>query len=162
MRIVKDILRTKGTDVWSVAPDVTVYDALQLMAQKDIGALLVVQNERPVGIFSERDYARKVILLGRSSLNTSVKEIMTERLIVVNPTQTIDECMALMTQGRIRHLPVMDNDRLAGMISIGDVVKQIMSDQEIQIEQLENYILGRGYSADPLQSHEGIGSGLGG
>ena len=162
MRIVKDILRTKGSEVWTVAPDVSVYEALQLMAEKNIGALLVTHHERPVGIFSERDYARKVILEGRSSLNTTVEEIMTVRLIVVSPAQTIDECMALMTQGHIRHLPVMENDKLVGVISIGDVVKQIMSDQEIQIEQLENYILGRGYSADPLQSHEGIGSGLGG
>jgi CBS domain-containing protein len=162
MRIVKDILRTKGSEVWAVAPDVSVYEALQLMAEKNIGALLVTHADRPVGIFSERDYARKVILEGRSSLNTTVKQIMTERLLVVSPAQTIDECMALMTQGHIRHLPVMDNDKLVGMISIGDVVKQIMSDQEIQIEQLENYILGRGYSADPLQSHEGVGSGLSG
>ena len=143
MRFVLDILRTKGNVVWSIGPDNTVFEALQMMAAKNVGALLVMVGEKPIGIFSERDYARKVILAGRSSLNTRVKEIMTERLYAVHPDQTLDECMALMTEYRTRHLPVMDGSRLVGLISIGDIVRQIISDQHHEIEQLENYVLGR-------------------
>ncbi|MCL5996776.1 MAG: CBS domain-containing protein [Chloroflexi bacterium] len=151
MRIVLDILRVKGHAVWSIHPGSTVYEALQAMAEKNVGALLVIEDDRLVGIFSERDYARKVILAGRSSLNTAVKEIMSDRIIFVRPEQTIDECMALMTQNRVRHLPVLDGSKLIGVISIGDVVKEIIADQTLEIQQLENYILGRGYVADPLQ-----------
>ncbi|HEY66629.1 MAG TPA: CBS domain-containing protein [Caldilineae bacterium] len=145
MKLVKDILNVKGRDVWSVSPDATVYEALQLMADKNIGAVLVVEEGEVVGILSERDYARKVILKGRSSLNTPVKEIMTSKVYYVSPEQTIEECMTLMTEKRIRHLPVLEDGRLVGIISIGDVVKAIISDQQVTIQQLENYILGRGY-----------------
>jgi signal-transduction protein with cAMP-binding, CBS, and nucleotidyltransferase domain len=151
MRLVIDILRTKGEWVCTVHPDSSVYDALKLMAEKEIGALVVVENDQPIGIFSERDYARRVILAGRSSLNTKVREIMTEKVYFVRPEQTLEECMALMTQSHIRHLPVMNGQKLAGLISIGDIVKEIISDQNLEIQQLENYVLGRGYAADPLQ-----------
>ena len=153
MRIVLDILNAKGTTVWSVHPWATVHEALELMAEKNVGALLVI-DEGVVGIFSERDYARKVILEGRSSLNTFVREIMTDKVIFVRPDQTIDECMAIMTGARVRHLPVMVGSRLVGVISIGDVVKQLIADKDGEIQQLENYIDGRGYGADPLQKRE--------
>ena len=142
--IVMDVLRTKGQTVWSTHPDSTVYEALQLMAEKDVGALLVLDalSDRVVGIFSERDYARKVILKGRSSLSTAVNEIMSEKVYYVRPSQTLEECMALMTEQHIRHLPVLDGPRLMGVISIGDVVRQIVVDQNLVIQQLENYISG--------------------
>ncbi len=145
MKLVRDILQTKGYDVWSVSPDAMVYEALQVMADKNIGAVVVLEDGEVVGIFSERDYARKVILEGRSSLNTPVREIMTSKVYYVHPGQSLEECMALMTEKHIRHLPVLENDRLIGIISIGDVVKAIISDQKVTIQQLENYILGRGY-----------------
>jgi len=121
-----------------------VFDALSLMAEKEVGALLVLEGEKLVGIISERDYARKVILLGKSSKSTAVREIMTAEVICVRPEQTIQECMALMTESHVRHLPVLENDRLSGVISIGDVVKAIISEQEFMIEQLERYIVGSG------------------
>jgi CBS domain-containing protein len=152
MRLVLDILRTKGDTVWSIGSDNTVYEALQMMAVKDVGALLVTEKEQLIGIFSERDYARKVVLAGKSSLNTQVREIMTDKVYTVRPEQTLEECMALMTQNRIRHLPVMVGMKLAGLISIGDIVKEIISDQTLEIQQLENYVGGRGYGADPLQN----------
>jgi CBS domain-containing protein len=139
---VRDLLRVKGTTVWTIAPDATVYDALALMAEKDIGALLVMAGDALVGILSERDYARKVVLRGRTSRETPVREIMTDRVLCVRPEQTIEECMALMTNKRIRHLPVLEDDRVRGLISIGDVVKSIISEQEFVIEQLEKYIRG--------------------
>ena len=142
MKTVSMLLQSKGDDAWSVSPGTTVYDALVLMAEKNVGALLVVEGGRLVGIFSERDYARKVILQGKSSRHTSVGEIMTSRVVYVRPEQTIEECMALMTDKRIRHLPVLEGDRVIGVISIGDVVKAIISEQEFMIEQLENYIAG--------------------
>lgn len=145
MKTVRDILREKGHDIWSVSADATVYEALQVMADKNIGAVLVLEEGKLVGILSERDYARKVILKGRSSLKTPVKEIMTERVFYVRPEQTVEECMALMTEKRIRHLPVLEDDRLIGVISIGDVVKAVVAEQQITIQQYENYILGRGY-----------------
>ena len=151
MRMVSDILRRKGNAVWSIHPDATVYEALQLMAEKDVGALLVIVDGSLAGIFSERDYARKIILMGRSSPNTSVREIMSANVITIRPDQHLEDCMALMTRHHVRHLPVMDGSKLAGVISIGDVVKEIIADQTLEIEQLENYISGRGYSADPLQ-----------
>ena len=156
MRIVLDILRTKGNAVWSVHPYATVHEALILMAEKNVGALLVVEGDHIAGIFSERDYARKVLLEGRSSLNTFVKEIMTSKVLFVRPAQPIEECMALMTQAHIRHLPVMEGSKLIGVISIGDVMKELLADRDLEIQQLENYIDGRGYSADPLQRREPV------
>ncbi|HWO41503.1 MAG TPA: CBS domain-containing protein [Candidatus Eisenbacteria bacterium] len=140
MKRVRDILDAKGRDVWSIAPDASVYDAIKLMADKSIGALLVVDNGQLVGIISERDYARKVILQGRSSKTTRVREIMTSRVIYTHPDQNIEECMAVMTDKRIRHLPVLDQGHLVGIISIGDLVKSIIVEQKFIIEQLEKYI----------------------
>ncbi len=143
MQTVRDILQIKGHAAWSIGPQATVYDALQLMADKDVGALLVIDAGRLAGIFSERDYARKIILKGKSSRETLVREIMTERVISVQPEQTVAECMALMTNHRIRHLPVLEAGEVTGVISIGDVVKAIITQQEFTIEQMENYISGR-------------------
>jgi len=140
MAKVKDILALKGQSVWSVAPDSSVYDAMKLMAEKGIGALMVMQGEKLVGIISERDYARKVILQGRSSRTTQVKEIMTSHVLYAQPEQNIEECMAVMTDKRVRHLPVYDEGRLVGVISIGDLVKSIITEQKFIIEQLEKYI----------------------
>jgi len=142
MRTVRDLLRGKGYDVWSIGPEASVYEALKLMAEKNIGAVLVMDAGNLVGIMSERDYARKVILKGKSSKDTPVREIMTEKVLCVRPDQTTEECMALMTNKRVRHLPVIEGDRVIGVISIGDVVKAIISDQEFMIEQLANYITG--------------------
>ncbi len=143
---VRAILNTKGCAIWAVAPDATVYDALSLMAEKDVGALLVISEGRSVGMFSERDYARKVILMGRSSKEMLVKEIMTGPLISVTPDHTVEECMKIMTVNRVRHLPVADNDVLVGMISIGDLVNSIISQQADTIKALSAYISG-GYPA---------------
>lgn len=141
-RTARDLLRVKGTDVWSVSPDATVYEALELMAEKNIGAVLVMDEERVVGILSERDYARKVVLRGKASRDTRVREIMTENPIGVLPHRTVEECMAVMTDKHVRHLPVIDGNRVIGLVSIGDVVKDIISQQEFVIQQLENYITG--------------------
>jgi CBS domain-containing protein len=143
MKTVAQLLRTKGHQVLSVSPDISVFDALQVMAEKNVGALLVVEADRLAGIFSERDYARKVILKGKASRETPVREIMTSHVIYVRPEQTIDDCMVLMTDKRVRHLPELDEERLVGVISIGDVVKAIIAEQEFMIEQLQNYITGR-------------------
>jgi CBS domain-containing protein len=140
MKTVSQLLQGKQRALCTVSPEASVYDALKLMADKDIGALLVVQNDKLVGILSERDYARKVILLGKSSHDTPVKEIMTERVICVQPKNTVEECMALMTDKRIRHLPVIENDKLIGVLSIGDLVKETISEQKFMIQQLESYI----------------------
>jgi CBS domain-containing protein len=137
---VRDILTRKGNDVWSISPSASVYDAMKLMADKGIGALLVMEGEKLVGIISERDYARKVILQGRSSRTTSVEEIMTSRVAYAEPGQNIEECMAVMTEKRIRHLPVMEAGQVRGVISIGDLVKSIIDEQKFIIEQLERYI----------------------
>ena len=134
------ILRSKGNAVWSLGPAATVYEAIELMAEKSVGALAVVWNGSLVGIISERDYARKVILQGRSSKETRVEEVMTPSPITVTPAHNVEECMRLMTEQRIRHLPVLDGERLAGMISIGDLVKAIISAQAETIEQLHTYI----------------------
>jgi CBS domain-containing protein len=142
MVTVRQYLRIKGTQVWTVRPDDTVYAALQVMANKDIGALLVLDGEQIVGIFSERDYARKVALHGKSSRETRVGEIMTGWVAYVRPEQTIEECMALMTEMRTRHLPVIEEGRVVGLISIGDVVKSIITEQKFVIQQLEHYIMG--------------------
>lgn len=139
---VNQILSEKGHEVWSASPETTVFDALKSMSKKEVGALVVLDNQEVVGIFSERDYARMVILEGKSSKDLPVQEIMTRRVIFVKPENTTDECMALMTDKHIRHLPVVEDDELVGIISIGDVVKAIISQQELIIEQLENYITG--------------------
>lgn len=142
MKRVRDILELKGRQVWSVEPEVTVFDALKLMAEKEIGALTVMDGEKLIGIVSERDYARKVILLGRSSPTTAVKEIMTQRVVCTHLEQPIEECMALVTEKRVRHLPVIEEGKIVGLISIGDLVKSIIADQKFIIEQLERYITG--------------------
>ena len=142
MNTVRETMRSKKTEVWTVTRQATAYAALELMAEKDIGAVVVVDKGKPVGIFSERDYARKVILKGKSSKSTSVGELMSRPVLYVRPDQTLDQCMALMTNKRIRHLPVMENDALIGILSIGDVVKAIITEQEFTIQQLENYISG--------------------
>jgi CBS domain-containing protein len=132
MTIVRSVLHAKGNNIWSVAPDEIVFNALKIMAEKNIGALLVMQNKKVVGIFSERDYARKIAL----------KDVMTTGVLYVNPEQSIDECMALMTNNHIRHLPVIENGTIVGLVSIGDIVKIIISEHEYTIKQLENYITG--------------------
>lgn len=139
---VSELLREKGHDVWSIGPDASVYDALVFMAEKEIGALVVLEDGVPVGLISERDYARKLILEGRSSRDTPVRDVMTRRVFGVGPGQTVEECMALMTDKRIRHLPVMNGSELIGVVSIGDLVKAIIADQQQAIEELEHYISG--------------------
>ena len=138
--VVNQLLDNKGHDVVSVPPDASVYTAIALMAEKSIGAVLVVDNGKVVGVLSERDYARKVILQDRSSKTTPVRDIMTTKVITGTPQQSVHDCMTLMTEKRIRHLPIMDGDRLQGMISIGDLVKAIIADQQFVIRQLETYI----------------------
>jgi CBS domain-containing protein len=141
MQTIRKILREKGNDIWATAPGSTVFEALQVMADKDVGALLVIDREKLVGIFSERDYARKVILLGKSSKKTLVKEIMTAHVIYATPDMTNEQGLTLMTAKHIRHLPVMDGEELVGMVSIGDLVRSIISEQKELIGQLEQYIL---------------------
>ncbi len=143
MITVKDILSEKGSGVWTISPDAKVYDALKLMAEKGIGALIVFEKDDVVGIMSERDYARKIVLLGRHSQDTKVRDIMTSPVYGVHMDTTADECMALMTDKHIRHLPVCKDEKLAGVISIGDVVKAIIGHQKVTIENLENYIMGK-------------------
>jgi CBS domain-containing protein len=142
MKTVRDILKIKGRDVWSVTVGATVFEALRLMAEKEVGALLVMDDGRIAGIISERDYARKIVLLGRTSPNTRVEEIMSSHVVYTHPDQSIEECMAIMTDRRIRHLPVMEEGKLVGIISIGDLVKTIITEQKFTIEQLERYISG--------------------
>jgi len=140
MKSLKQLLSAKGNQVHFIHPDARVIDALQLMAQKDIGALLVMDGGRVVGIMSERDYARKVILHGKSSQDIAVRDIMTSGVVTVDPARTVEECMGLMTQRRIRHLPVCEGDKLVGLVSIGDLVKEVIAEQEQTIRQLESYI----------------------
>jgi CBS domain-containing protein len=135
----------KDGSMYKVGPTDTVFQALELMAQANIGAVLVCDNDQMVGIFTERDYARKIILMGRHSLDTEIQEIMTKEMITVDPEATLEECMAMMTRYRIRHLPVMEHGRLGGMISMRDVVDAIIASKDSMIENLENYILGKGY-----------------
>ena len=142
MKTVGDILENKGRDVCTIAPDATVFSALKIMADQNVGALLVLDGEGIAGILSERDYARKVILHGRSSKELAVREIMSSKVYFVNPSQNIEDCMALFTNKRVRHLPVLENEKLAGIISIGDVVKAVIAEQESTIKHLENYITG--------------------
>jgi CBS domain-containing protein len=143
MITVAQILQSKGEHVWTIEPRATVFDALGLMAEKQVGALIVMAGGKVVGIFSERDYARKVILEGRASKDTPVSMIMTEHVITVDPATTVEVCMELMTDRHIRHLPVIENDHLIGVISIGDVVKAIVAEQKYMITHLENYIVGK-------------------
>ena len=140
MKSLKQLIAAKGSQVYSIGPDAKVIEALQLMAQKDVGALLVIDGETLVGILSERDYARKVILHGRSSQDVPVREIMTSGVITVTPERTVEECMTLVTQKRIRHLPVTEGGQLIGVVSIGDLVKEVIAEQEQTIKQLESYI----------------------
>jgi CBS domain-containing protein len=140
MQTVGHYLGIKGHQVWATRPEASVYEALELMADKDIGALLVMEDKKLVGIFSERDYARKVILQGKHSKETPVSEIMTTHVAYLRPEQTIEECMAIMTELHVRHLPVLSGEQVVGLISIGDVVKSIISEQSFVIQQLENYI----------------------
>ena len=140
MKTVRDLLAGKSGDVWSIGPDQTVYDAIALMSERGIGAVLVLDGTELVGILSERDYARRVILKGKASRETRVREIMTTNLIHVTHERTIEDCMAIMTTSRIRHLPVLHEGKLAGILSIGDIVKAMISEREAQIEQLEDYI----------------------
>jgi CBS domain-containing protein len=143
MKTVRELLNMKGHDIVSVTPDTMVFDALALMARKNIGAVLVIDaHARLVGILSERDYARKIILKGHASKETPVASIMTEKVMCISADKSVEECMALMTTGRFRHLPVMDNDQLSGVVSIGDVGRAIISNQGFVIEQLERYIWG--------------------
>ncbi len=143
MKSVAQVLKSKpGQSVETVAPSTSVFDAVKRMAEKNIGALLVLENQKIVGIVTERDYARKIVLMGRSSKQTPVGDIMSFPVMVVRPEQTNEECMALMTDNRLRHLPVVDKDQLIGLISIGDLVKDIISEQKFIIEQLEHYIAG--------------------
>jgi CBS domain-containing protein len=143
MRSVKDILQEKGTQVYAISPDAKVYEALQLMADKNVGALMVMEGDRAVGLISERDYARKIVLKGKFSKDVPVHEIMTADIVRIGPDRDIENCMELMTDKRVRHLPVFENDRLIGIISIGDIVKAIIEHKEEIIEQLENYIKGK-------------------
>jgi CBS domain-containing protein len=143
VEMVTTILKRKGPEVFSVPPHASVYDAIEIMADKHVGALLVISAGRLAGIISERDYARKVILKGRSSKETRVEEIMTSSVITVGPERRIDECMRLMTDNRIRHLPVVEGEKVLGVISIGDLVNWIISAQEATIDQMENYITGK-------------------
>lgn len=140
MKSVKQLLDSKGGEVWTVEPGASVFTAIERMAEKEIGALLVVDGGKPVGVISERDYARKVILADRSSRETAVRDIMTSPVLHVGPEQTVEECMALMTEKRIRHLPVLDGGEVVGMLSIGDLVKAIIAEQQFMIAQLERYI----------------------
>lgn len=142
MITVKNILDTKGHDIWSVRPDDTVYDAVKLMADKSIGCLLVLDDDKLLGVVTERDYARKVVLEGHSSREMQVSDVMTRKVLCVTPERTTDECMALMTDKRVRHLPVLDHKRVVGVVSIGDLVKAVISEQQILIDQLQHYITG--------------------
>jgi CBS domain-containing protein len=139
---VRSILGSKGREVWFIAPQATVLDALSLMADKDIGALMVISGDELVGVVSERDYARKVILMGKSSKDLAVSEIMTSPPITVTPDHTVEECMRIMTHHHVRHLPVIDGEKLTGIVSIGDLVNQIISDQAEEIARLNTYIAG--------------------
>ena len=146
MTTVNQILKEKGSDFYSVGPDQVVYEALQLMAEKDIGALPVIDNEgKMIGMFSERDYARKLVLHGITSRETKVVDIMTTELYTVNPSVSTLECMAVMTEKKVRHLPVLDHNKIVGIVSIGDIVNQIIHEQDVTIKDLEKYITSSGY-----------------
>ena len=142
MGTVNEILNRKGRDVWSVPPDWMFFDALRFMAEKDVGALLVMNGTKLVGIVTERDYARKIVLAGKSSRDTPVRDVMTTRVLCARPEQTVEECMALMTDKRARHLPILDHKQVIGMVSIGDLVKATIREQKFVIAQLQQYISG--------------------
>jgi len=142
MKTLRSVLESKGGEIYSVGPTASVFDALEEMSKRDVGALIVLDGGEVVGIFSERDYARKIILVGKSSRETPVSEIMTSRVVFARPDLTLEECLALMTDKRIRHLPVIQNDELIGVVSIGDLVKGIIDDQRFLISQLESYVSG--------------------
>ncbi len=137
---VSQILKTKGNKIWSIAACETAYKALELMSEKNLGALLVIDKGKVVGLFSERDYARKVILKGKSSKTTNVSELMTKEVLFVDPGTSVEDCMSLMTEKRVRHLPVMEKKQLVGLVTQGDVVKQLIADQKFENEELERYI----------------------
>jgi CBS domain-containing protein len=138
--LVSQILKTKGNKIWSIAPQETAYKALQLMSEKNLGAVLVIDEGKVVGIFTERDYARKVILKGKSSKTTPVSELMTKDVLYVDPETSVEDCMSLMTEKFVRHLPVMEKKKLVGVVTQGDVVKQLIADQKFENEELERYI----------------------
>jgi CBS domain-containing protein len=140
VQTINQLLQNKGTHVETIASDASVFEALSVMAEKEIGSLVVMQEDRPVGLFSERDYARSIILKGRTSKETVVSDAMSSPVVVAQPEQSVEECMAVMTEKRVRHLPVMRNDQLVGIISIGDLVKAIIENQQFMIEQLVSYI----------------------
>lgn len=142
MRKVKQILADKGGEIWSIAPDATVYEAIRRLAEKEIGALLVLDQDELVGVITERDYARNIILKDKSSRNTLVHEIMTTNVIIIGPDEDIGECMSLMTEKRIRHIPVIDADKLIGVLSMGDLVRAVIAEQQSTIVDLERYISG--------------------
>ena len=142
MKTINNLIHARDGEVWSVSPDDTVYNAVKILVEKNIGALLVVQQGKPIGVVSERDCARKVLLSDKSARETQVSEIMSSRVIYAKPSHTIDECMALMTEKRVRHLPIMEDDKVLCMISLGDLVKSVISEQQHIIEQLEHYISG--------------------
>lgn len=145
MTTVREMIKEKGDQIWHVAPDATVYQTMELMAEKNVGALLVMEQGRMVGIVSERDYARKIVLRGKRSQQTPVSEIMVTKVYYVTPDMRVEDCMAIMTNRHIRHLPVLENEKVCGIVTIGDVVKHIISDQKFTIEQLEQYIVGPMY-----------------
>ncbi len=140
MNFIRQILKTKGNKVWSIAPQDTAYKALQIMSKENLGALLVIDKGKVVGIFTERDYARKVILKGKSSKTTTVSELMTKEVLYVDPGTSVEDCMVLMTEKCVRHLPVMEKKQLVGVVTVGDVVKQLISDQKFKIQEMERYI----------------------
>ena len=142
MTTIAQLLNAKGNQIWSVEPKATIFEALEVMSEKEIGALLVMEDGKLTGIFSERDYARKVILKGKSSKETPVGELMTKKVFYIDPQKTINDCMAMMTAKRIRHVPVIEDNKVMGVVTIGDVVNQIISEQEVTINHLENYITG--------------------
>ena len=142
MTTIAQLLNAKGKQIWSVEPKATIFEALEIMSEKEIGALLVMEDGKLTGIFSERDYARKVILKGKSSKETPVGELMTKKVFYIDPQKTINDCMAMMTAKRIRHVPVIEDNQVMGIVTIGDVVNQIISEQEVTINHLENYITG--------------------
>ena len=148
---VRQILQAKGSRVISIPPDSSVLAALRLMAEHDIGSVLITEGSRLLGIFTERDYARKVVLRGRSSSDTRVEELMTANVLTISPSQTIDDCMLMMTNNRFRHLPVVEHGEVIGIITIGDAVKAVMAEQEETVSQLHGYISGDGYLTPPRQ-----------
>ena len=139
---IRDVLKTKGNDMWTVDPGATVYEALEIMADKNVGALLIVDGERLVGIFSERDYARKVVLKGKHAQDIQIKELMTKEVYSVTPNETVEECMAVMTAAHCRHMPVFEDQELIGVVSIGDIVNATITEHKVKIRDLEKYITG--------------------